>query len=183
MAWFSFIPIVGNLVTKIFGDKEQRDQHKANMTMLEMENISKQLDINAIEAGHTSLFVAGWRPFVGWVGAIAYGLAFIIDILVPGVLILSNGDFATVAGTNIVLTQLHTLPFLTYIGVLSAMLGLGMGIRSFEKYKGISNNSIKNLQLKDRDTIRKEFFKLYKKRFGAVTDEHERLIDDIFSKL
>ncbi|WP_390896828.1 3TM-type holin [Rubinisphaera margarita] len=28
-----------------------------------------QADINKVEAGHASIFVAGWRPFIGWVRA------------------------------------------------------------------------------------------------------------------
>jgi len=42
------------------------------------ELISLQTKINEIEAGHRSIFVAGWRPFIGWICGIALAYNFII---------------------------------------------------------------------------------------------------------
>ena len=42
--------------------------------------ITGQLEINKIEASHKSIFVAGWRPFVGWV--CGFGLAY-VSIIEP----------------------------------------------------------------------------------------------------
>ena len=62
---------VGDIVSKLVPDKDlqaklnhelKTELHKANMA---------QIEINKIEAGHRSLFVAGWRPFVGWTCGIA----------------------------------------------------------------------------------------------------------------
>lgn len=40
-----------------------------------------QLEINKQEAKHSSLFVAGWRPYVGWMCGTGLGYAAIIDPL------------------------------------------------------------------------------------------------------
>ena len=84
------------------------------------ELIELQTKINEVEAQHRSLFVAGWRPSVGWVSSLAFAYHFvafpIIQTIYPDV------DFP----------QLDTEPLFT---VLMGMLGLG-GLRTFEKLKG-----------------------------------------------
>ena len=40
------------------------------------EIIELQTKINEIEASHRTVFVAGWRPFIGWVCGVAFGLQF-----------------------------------------------------------------------------------------------------------
>ena len=143
MSFLSFIPVVGGLIDKIFGSRKDRDDAKARLAELEIEKDSKQIEVNIAEAQHASMFVAGWRPFVGWIGAIAYGMAFVIEIGIPSVLIFLAGDTSTSEGMESVLKQLHTLPFITYISVLSGMLGLGIGVRSWEKAKGVSRERIR----------------------------------------
>ena len=79
-----------------------------------------QTKINEVEAQHRSMFVAGWRPSVGWVCSLAFAYHFIgfpiIRTIYPDV------DFP----------ELDTEPLFT---VLMGMLGLG-GLRTFEKIKG-----------------------------------------------
>ena len=38
----------------------------------------KQMDVNKQEAAHSSIFVAGWRPFVGWTCGASFALNFVI---------------------------------------------------------------------------------------------------------
>ncbi len=45
-----------------------------------------QAEINKIEAGHRSIFVAGWRPFIGWVCGVSLGLYFIPQFLLGAIL-------------------------------------------------------------------------------------------------
>jgi hypothetical protein len=75
---------IGNtLIQRIFPDPAQRD--KAQFELLKMQQdgdlaaITGQLEINKVEAGSDSVFVAGWRPFAGWVCGI--GLAYVSIIL------------------------------------------------------------------------------------------------------
>tara|TARA_B100001250_G_scaffold136611_1_gene116964 strand:+ start:149 stop:544 length:396 start_codon:yes stop_codon:yes gene_type:complete len=96
----------------------QRHAHEANMGNLE---------INKTEAQHRSLFVAGWRPFLGW------GLSFAMIwhfVLVPLITFI-----CAFAGVDI--PELPHFDMESLMTVLLGMLGLG-GLRSFEKAKGLT---------------------------------------------
>jgi hypothetical protein len=79
-----------------------------------------QTKINEVEAQHRSMFVAGWRPSVGWVCSLAFAYHFVAFPIVRT--IYPDVDFP----------ELDTEPLFT---VLMGMLGLG-GLRTFEKLKG-----------------------------------------------
>lgn len=93
-----------------------------------------QTAVNAVEAAHPSVFVAGWRPFIGWVCGIGIGYAFVVrDIL---------------AWSLRVVIKLQGLPDIEpppYIGtgelmtLVSGMLGVA-GMRTYEKFKGAEKN-------------------------------------------
>jgi len=80
-----------------------------------------QMAINEVEAAHKSLFVSGWRPFIGW----TCGLGMF-------------GNFITIPFSNFVLALLELdiviplVPLETMMPVLMGMLGLG-AMRTFEK--------------------------------------------------
>ena len=82
------------------------------------ESAMGQLEVNKVEAAHKSLFVAGWRPFVGWVAGI--GLAY--NVIIAQIL----GIWFTVPEVD---PSLLT-------PVLMGMLGMG-AMRSYEKSKGV----------------------------------------------
>lgn len=82
-----------------------------------------QIDINKTEAASDSLFVAGWRPFIGWTCGAGFAVQFVV------------GPFATWAsalyGKAVVFPQMDTA---TMMPLLFGMLGLG-AYRTFEKVK------------------------------------------------
>lgn len=80
-----------------------------------------QIEINKIEAAHKSLFVAGWRPFIGWVCGFAIAYAFVAQPLIEWAVRLYGSDIATPAINTDTLYQL-----------VIAMLGLA-GLRTYEK--------------------------------------------------
>ena len=86
------------------------------------EDPAKIIDLihktNEAEAMHRSVFVAGWRPFIGWVCGLAFAFHY---IALP--LILTYSDVEP--------PQFDTNSLFT---VLMGMLGLG-GLRSYEKMK------------------------------------------------
>ena len=83
-----------------------------------MEIIRLVNEVNAAEAQHRSIFVAGWRPFIGWICGLAFAFHY---IALP--LILTYTDHTPPAfDTNSLFT------------VLMGMLGLG-GLRTYEKLK------------------------------------------------
>ena len=84
------------------------------------EIIELQTKINELEAGHRTVFVAGWRPFIGWVCGVALAYNFVIRDL-----------FIWITKTTDAPPALQMEHLMT---VLLGMLGLG-GLRTFEKIK------------------------------------------------
>lgn len=86
-----------------------------------------QLEINKVEAASTSLFVAGWRPAIGWVCGVSLLYAALVEPIarfIATVLFTYSGLFPVI---NTELT----------LQILLGLLGLA-GMRSFEKSKGIT---------------------------------------------
>lgn len=91
----------------------------------ELKQIIAQLEINAKEATHPSVFVAGWRPFFGWAGGVGFLYATIAQPL------LAWG--AAIKGWPAPPTLNLDLLWV----VITGMLGIG-GLRTFEKSKGVT---------------------------------------------
>lgn len=85
----SIADLASNVIDKIFPDKDAAEKAKLELFRLQQEGQLKELDadfklklqqlvINAEEAKNGSVFVSGWRPFIGWVcgGALAYNYIF-----------------------------------------------------------------------------------------------------------
>ena len=86
----------------------------------------EQIKVNQEEAKHVSIFIAGWRPFIGWTCGVALSYHFIIQPLLI---------FAfAVTGQPV---ELPVFDMGSLMTVLMGMLGLG-GLRTFEKFKGVS---------------------------------------------
>jgi hypothetical protein len=121
-------PVTG-LLSEFIEDKDQKARLAHEIaTMAERhanENAKAQLEVNKVEAASKSLFVAGWRPFIGW----TCGLGMF-------------GNFITIPFANFVLALLSyevvipLVPLETMMPVLMGMLGLG-AMRSFEKTRKI----------------------------------------------
>ena len=80
-----------------------------------------QTKINEAEATHRTVFVAGWRPFIGWVCGLGLLYAVFIESLLRFVF--------TVKGWTIEFPKIDTT---ITMQVLFGMLGL-VGARSYEK--------------------------------------------------
>ncbi len=117
-------PVTG-LLDKFIEDKDQKAMlaHKiATMSEEHHQDLMKaQIEVNKVEAASSNLFVAGWRPFIGW----TCGLGMF-------------GNFITIPFANFVLALIGMdiviplVPLETMMPVLMGMLGLG-AMRSFEK--------------------------------------------------
>ena len=65
--------LASTVIEKIWPDKtEQEKQQLAAAVSL----VQGQMEVNRTEAQHPSLFVAGWRPAIGWVCALALAYHF-----------------------------------------------------------------------------------------------------------
>lgn len=122
---------VSGLLDKFIEDKDQKAKlaHEiATMSEKHAQELAKgQLEVNKVEAGHRSSFVAGWRPFVGWVCGVALAWHFVVAPLLTFVFAYLGAD----------LPQLPAFDMDALMTVLLGMLGLG-GLRTFEKAKGLS---------------------------------------------
>jgi len=120
-----------DLVNRLFPDKAQNDAAKAQLAQLvitgEIQQIAGQIQINAVEAASNSTFVAGWRPFVGWICGLGFGYQFVIQPFLTFLVKLHNPNF--------------TAPLLdvsTLSELLMALLGMG-ALRTVDKVKGVDN--------------------------------------------
>ena len=135
-------PLVGilaglgdSLIKRLWPDPA--DQAKAQLELFKLQQsgelaalaaetqlISKQLDVNAVEAASPNLLVSGWRPYIGWVCGFAFSTVYVIGPL---------GEWiAALLG--------HPMPFprldlSEMMPVLLGMLGLA-GMRTAERLKG-----------------------------------------------
>ena len=92
-----------------------------------------QLEVNQAEATSGSLFVAGWRPAIGWIGAAALSYQFLLYPLLVWV-------WSLLQARGVVPGDLRPPPMLDTDAlwvVLSGMLGIA-GLRSVEKVKGVA---------------------------------------------
>ena len=118
----SLIGPVTGLLDKFIEDKDQKNAlaHEIS-TMAErhaLEIAKGQLEVNKVEAAHKNLFVAGWRPAIGWI----CGFALLYSTILSPII----GIWFTVPAVD---SSLLTT-------VLLGMLGLG-AMRTAEKVKGV----------------------------------------------
>jgi len=119
------------LLGKFIEDKDTKNKlahDLATMAEKHAQELAKgQIEINKTEAQHKSIFVAGWRPFIGWTCGIALCWHF---VLAPVTMFVC-------AYLNITIPELPQFDMGSLMTVLMGMLGLG-SLRTFEKYKKIS---------------------------------------------
>lgn len=129
----AFVPFLDKVLGMI-PNPEARAQAKQELTLelvrIEAEERMSQVELNKTEAQHANVFVAGWRPFIGWVGGVSLAWTFLVHpMLVWG---------ATVAGYTGSFPELDTDPLMTLV---MAMLGVG-AMRSFDKFNGVDTKRI-----------------------------------------
>lgn len=118
-----------DMIGRFVPDKEEARKAEAEFLKLamdgELKQVIAQLQINAQEAAHPSIWVAGWRPFFGWAGGAGFVYATIGQPLLAWA--------STIHGWPTPPTLNLDLLWV----VVTGMLGIG-GMRTFEKSKGVS---------------------------------------------
>ncbi|WP_456390345.1 3TM-type holin [Hydrogenimonas sp.] len=140
---------VGSLLTSareaITGEKIadpiEAKKIEAGLAKLQNDLLSGQIRINKEEAKSKFLFVAGWRPAIGWVAAVSLALMYIPKAIVMTAIwtyqcyeIISTAKTIT----NVVIPAFPSLGAMDIIGLVTAMLGVA-GMRTYEKKFGVAS--------------------------------------------
>ena len=138
------IPIIGDIITavkdivgEVVVDKDKRIEINYKLQELEdkaqqrmHEELMAQAEINKTEALHDSVFVAGWRPFIGWVSGVGVAWTFVASPIAEWV--------SRLWGWKGAMPELETGQLMALV---TAMLGVA-GYRTFEKVKGVNTTSL-----------------------------------------
>ena len=113
------------VIDTLFTSDEERLDKQAVMARIVQQADALQTAINNSEARHKSRFVAGWRPFIGWVCGIALAWHFVV---LPSLqFIMASFGFTPSTMPHFEMSELHTILF--------GLLGLGT-LRTAEKAVG-----------------------------------------------
>ena len=111
---------------------------KIDLALETLDNKLKtgQIDINKIEAAHKSIFVAGWRPFIGWTAGVAIAYVFVVQPIVWWIikLFVVFGDIILTKEQMIVIEPVM-LDVGQLMSLVIAMLGMA-SLRTYEKKTG-----------------------------------------------
>ena len=131
LPWTDLINEIGATVRQVLPNPEAQREFDLKIMELaakaeeqETQLALGQIEINKIEAGSANLFVAGWRPFIGWTGGVALGYTWILSPLIKAIFGLD---------------ELPALDADAIWPIIAAMLGLGT-MRSFEKSRGVATS-------------------------------------------
>jgi hypothetical protein len=120
--------LANTIIEKLFPDKTKQEEAKAALKMADLTNEFQlfygQIQTNIEEAKSASVFVAGWRPAVGWVCAAGFAWQYFLGPLAMFTL--------NAFGLAVSLPALEASELMT---ILLGMLGLA-GMRSYDKGKG-----------------------------------------------
>ena len=135
----TIVAVVGNVLDKVIPDPAQAADAKLKLLTLaqngELAQLNAdtqlaqgQLDVNKQEATNPSLFVSGWRPFVGWICGSGLGYAFLLKPIFSPFALKYLG------------AAMEPLDIGTLLTLLLGMLGLG-GMRTYEKVTGVASSA------------------------------------------
>jgi len=116
--------LVTTVVNKIWPDKTEQEKQELAAALTVVQG---QLEINKVEAAHSSIFVAGWRPASGWICNIGLLYTFLLQPLLTWL--------CTVAGV----AQPPGIPFDALYVLLGSLLGVGT-LRTVDKVKGVASS-------------------------------------------
>ena len=122
----ALIPLIGSVINKFIPDPAEKAKAEGELIAALQTWDSAQSKVNEAEAQSSSLFVAGWRPAIGWVCALALLYQYIVVPVAMWAATWSGFDLPRPPTLDDVLWQL-----------LFGMLGMG-GLRTFEKMKGVA---------------------------------------------
>ena len=126
----AILPLIGTVLDRVIPDKNGAQKAKQEIEAELIKNATQlnlaQAETNKIEAAHRSIWVAGWRPCLGWVAALGFAWVFLLQPIAQWIILLTG----------------HAVPLPDFqtdalIELTFAMLGLA-GLRTYEKQKGLT---------------------------------------------
>ena len=127
------IESVGKVASDLITTDKERIQLELEGRRIDQATDLAQMEVNKVEAASSSVFVAGWRPAIGWVGAAAMAYQFLLYPMLVWAWTWAQAEGYVPAGVKPP-PQLETDSLWV---ILSGMLGIA-GMRSFEKTKGVA---------------------------------------------
>lgn len=131
------VAAVGNVIDQLFTSDDERLSHEEIRLRLNQQPHLAQVEINKIEAAHRTIFVAGWRPSIGWVCSACLALYYIPQCIVSAwvwtklcLVAIERAD--TLSGFAL---PAYPMGIEGILELVLAMLGMA-GLRTFEKLKG-----------------------------------------------
>lgn len=125
------IGIFGDIFQTMFPDSAEREQKRLEYSLKVQESLNQldlaQIEVNKVEAQSASMFVAGWRPAIGWVCAAAFAYTLIIQPFLA----------FTLAAYGTPVQELPAIDGDLLGWAMGGMLGLGT-MRTVEKVKGVT---------------------------------------------
>jgi len=115
------------VIDELYESDEEKAQAQRTLAEIDAKLREKQIAVNIQEAKHSSIFVSGWRPFIGWCCGIAIAWHWI------GISILQW--IATITGSQIIFP---TFDLSQMYPIILGMLGLGFA-RSYEKKQKVDD--------------------------------------------
>lgn len=115
--------LASNVLDRFFPNKSEQEKQEITMAMMVIQG---QIDTNKVEAANPNMFVAGWRPYVGWVCGTGFAIQFVVAPIAEW--------GAALAGHPVKFPELDMGTLLTLLG---GMLGIG-GLRTYEKTRGVN---------------------------------------------
>jgi len=126
----ALLDIGSKVIDRVWPDPEKAAAAKLELFKMqqsgELAVIAGQLDINKIEAANPSVFVSGWRPFIGWVCGSGFAIQFVVGPLAEW--------GSALYGHPVKFPQMDMG---TMMPLLAGMLGLG-AMRTAEKINGVA---------------------------------------------
>jgi hypothetical protein len=129
----AIIDSVGKVASDLITTDKERIELELEGRRIDQATDLAQMEVNKTEAQNQNLFVAGWRPAVGWVGAAAMAYQFLAYPLLVW-------SWTWMQAEQIVPQDVKPPPMLDTEAlwvILSGMLGIA-GMRSFEKTRGVA---------------------------------------------
>lgn len=123
--------VANTILDRVLPNKMENDAAKAELLKMQLggdiASITGQIEIDKAEATNQSVFVAGWRPWIGWVCGVAFAYTYVLQPFLQFTLVAFKVDFDA--------TKLPILNVGEMMPVLLGMLGLG-AMRSYDKAQG-----------------------------------------------